>query len=36
MTVDDDLPISFFFYLVAGLFGMIAVAAAIVFFVATH
>jgi len=36
MTVDDDLPMSFFFYLVAGLFAMVGVAAAIVFFVATH
>lgn len=32
-TVDDDLPLSFFFYLVAGLGAMVALAMAIIFFV---
>ena len=34
MIVNDDLPMSFFFYLVAGLIAMVALAVAILFYVA--
>jgi len=32
MTFDDDLPISFFFYVIAGLFAMVAIIIAIAYF----
>lgn len=32
MTLDDDLPISFFFYLIAGLITMVAITIAIAYF----
>ena len=33
MTIDDDVPVSFFFYLVGGLCATVAFSAAIIFFV---
>jgi len=32
MTLEDDLPISFFFYVIAGLFAMVAITIAIAYF----
>jgi hypothetical protein len=32
MTLDDDLPISFFFYLIAGLFAMVAITITVAYF----